>query len=264
MTTPSIRAEPISDDPADELGSLARELARGYAELVESHRRAWGIGVAEAEAKARDHNGWAVEAVQRDPPDQLSWWTLSSAAEHDPATALASWERVKDEARNELASGHRSAQSLEWGRTPWDRARYLAVREALMADWKPRGGIESALLDLLAQSFSAYLLWTERLTMYAETQCLSEDVKLKQEGYWMPPRMGEARWLDWCAGQAEAAHKRFLATLKMLHELRRLPAVFVGGAGQVNVTTGPQLNVSTRSPGKRCRVGRDDLPKSSG
>ena len=35
-----------ADDPADELGSLAR----GYAELVESHRRAWGVGAAEAEA----------------------------------------------------------------------------------------------------------------------------------------------------------------------------------------------------------------------
>ncbi len=253
-----------SPDPADELGSLARELARGYSELVESHRHAWGIGVAEAEAKAREHNEWAVEAVHRDPPDQLSWCTLSSATEHDPGAALAAWERVKDEARQELASGHRTAQSLEWGRTPWDRARYLAVREALMADWKPRGGVESALLDLLAQSFSAYLLWTERLTMYAETQCLSEDVKLQKHGHWAPPRMGEARWLGWCAGQAEAAHKRFLATLKMLHDLRRLPVVFVAGTGQVNVTTGPQLNVSTRSPGRHHRAGPDDLSKSSG
>lgn len=224
-------------DPGDELGTLARELARGYAELVESHRRAWGIAPAEAEAKARERTEWAVAAVERDPPDQVSWHTLSSAMEHDPEAVRRAWERVKAEARAELRSGHRTAQSLEWGRMPWDRARHLAVRDSFAADWKPQGGVEAALVDLLAQSFSAHLIWTERLTMYHETQCQSEDVKQKQQGYWMPPRMGEARWLDWCAGQAEASHKRFLATLKALHDLRRLPAVFVAGAGQVNVAS---------------------------
>jgi hypothetical protein len=248
-----------SSDPADELGSLARELARGYAELVESHQRSWGIGPAEAEDKVREHGEWAVEATRRDPPDQVNWWTLATAMERDPEAARAAWERVKAEARKELHTGHRSAVALEWGGRPWDRARYLAIREAFAADWRPRGGVESALLDLLAQSFSAYLIWTERLSMYHETQCKSEDVKQRQEGYWMPPRLGEARWLDWCAGQAEAAHKRFLATLKALHELRRLPTVFVAGAGQVNVAS-QQVNVAVAGTRHR-RGGEANRPK---
>lgn len=244
-------AIPRIDDPtpADELGSLARELARGYAELVASHRRSWGVGPAEAEEKARDHGEWAVAAIERDPPDQVSWWTLSAAMERDPEAVRRAWERVKAEARAELQSGHRTARSLEWGRTPWDRARFLAVRESFTADWRPRGGVEAALVDVLAQSFAAYLLWTERLNLYHETQCQTEDVKQKNDGYWMPPRLGEARWLDWCAGQAEAAHRRFLMTLKALHELRRLPAVFVAGAGQVNVGA-QQVNVAAPTHGE--------------
>ncbi len=260
---PAAMTDTGGGDPAAELASLARELARGYAELVESHRRAWGIGPAEAEAKAREHSDWAVAAVERDPPDQVSGWSLAAALERDPAAVRAAWERIKAEARNELRSGHRTAQSLEWGRRPWDRARFLAVRDSFAADWRPRGGVEAALVDVLAQSFSAYLIWTERLAMYHETQCQTEDVKQKNDGYWMPPRLGEARWLDWCAGQAEAAHRRFLATLKMLHELRRLPPVFVAGAGQVNVAA-QQVNVA--APGTKARrgAGREDSPKSSG
>ena len=240
---PNRPAPVLAEGEAAELGSLARELARGYSELVESHRRSWGIGPAEAETKAREHGDWAVAAIERDPPDQVSWWNLATAMEHDPEAVRRAWARIKSEARKELGSGHRTADALTWGRTPWDRARFLAIREAFTTDWQPRGGIESALLDLLAQSFAAHLLWTERLSMYHETQCQSEDVKQKREGYWMPPRMGEARWLDWCAGQAEAAHRRFLMTLKTLHELRRLPAVFVAGAGQVNIGD-QQVNVA--------------------
>ena len=89
---------PAANDPAAELGSLARELARGYAALVESHRRSWGIGAAEADAKARDNLGWAVGAAGADPPDQVGWWTLSLAMEHDPEAGLKAWDRVKAEA----------------------------------------------------------------------------------------------------------------------------------------------------------------------
>ena len=115
------------------------------------------------------------------------------STEHDPEAALAAWKRIGDAARQEWQSGHRTAQSLERGGTPWDRARFLALREAFRDDWQPRGGIESALIDLLAQSFGTYLQWMERLELYVETECKLEDVKLEREGYWMPPRLSEAQ-----------------------------------------------------------------------
>ena len=244
----SVPAAPLINDLEAEIGSLSRQLARGYAELVEAHRRSWGITSAEAEEKARMPRDQALEMVRTEPVEQLSWWMLTTAMEHDPEAVLAAWKRVGDAARQEWRSGHRTAQSLDHRGTPWDRARFLALRESFRDDWNPHGGIESALVDLLAQSFGTYLRWMERLEMYVETECKLEDVKLKQEGYWMPPRVGEAKWMAWCAEQAEVAHRRFLMTLKSLQDLRRLPAVSISTVGQLNIGQ-QQVNVSSADDG---------------
>ena len=227
----SIPAAPLIAQPETEIGSLARQLARGYAELVESHRRSWGISPAEAVEKAHMPRDQSLEMVRTDPVEQIAWWTLATVMEHDPAAALAAWKRIGDAARQEWQSGHRTAQSLERGGTPWDRARFLALREAFCDDWKPHGGIESALIDLLAQSFGTYLRWVERLEMYVETECKAEDSKMAREGYWVPPRVGEATWMAWCAEQAEVAHRRYLMTLKSMQDLRRLPAMRIASVG---------------------------------
>jgi hypothetical protein len=254
-----VPAAPLIANQEAELGSLARELARGYAELVESHRRTWGIGTAEAEEKARTPRERALELVRSDPPEQMTWWRLSTVMEHDPAAALDAWKRITTAARQEWRSGHRTAQVLEQGHKPWDRARFLVLREAFRDDWHPRGGVEAALIDLLAESFSEYLAWTERLTLYTETQGQSEDVKLKAEGHWLPPRMGEAKWMAWCAEQATASHRRFLMTLKTMQDLRRLPAMSITSVAQVNVAQ-QMISSQVNTPGSAV----NDLAKSSG
>jgi hypothetical protein len=246
----SIPAAPLIVHPEAEIGSLARQLARGYAELVESHRRSWGITPAEAVEKARMPRDRSLEMVRTDPVEQIAWWTLSAAMEHDPEAVLAAWKRIGDAARQEWQSGHRTAQSLERGGTPWDRARFLALREAFRDDWKPRDGIESALVDLLAQSFGTHLRWMERLETYVETECKLEDSKMAREGYWMPPRVGEAKWMAWCAEQAEVAHRRFLMTLKSLQDLRGLPAVSIATVGHLNLAQN-QINLSSDADGAR-------------
>ncbi len=69
--------------------------------------------------------------------------------------------------------------------------------------------------------------------------------------------MAEA--IEQSAKMAERAHTRFLRTVKMLHELRRLsPTVYVGNAGQINVGS-QQVNVANAGP-KASTVG-EDLPK---
>src|SRR5215216_3461616 len=85
-------AVPITDPEAD-IGSLARQLARGYAELVEAHRRSWGITPAEAVEKARMPRDRSLEMVRTEPVEQIAWWTLSTVMEHDPEAALAAWKR---------------------------------------------------------------------------------------------------------------------------------------------------------------------------
>jgi hypothetical protein len=237
-----------SSDRDDEIGSLARELARGHRELIDQFQRYAGMEVVEAVEAARTPRDHALERVRTAPPEQLSWSTLAQAAKHDPALTLEAWEQIKDAARQELASGHRTAQSLERAGTPWDRARFLALRDAFRADWQPSGEVEAALIDLLAQSYSAYLQWSERLSLYVDSQCVTEDVKLKQDGYWMPPRVSEAKWMTWCAEQANAAYRRFVMTLKTMQDLRRLPSVSIASVGQVNVAQ-QQVNVSSHEGG---------------
>jgi hypothetical protein len=247
-----VESTPTSRDPDDDIGSLARELARGHMELIDQFQRYAGMEAAEAAEAARTPRDHALERVRTAPPDQLNWSTLAQAARHDPAVTLAAWEQIKGAARQELSSGHRTAKSLERAGTPWDRARFLALRDAFRDDWHPRGGVESALIDLLAQSFGAYLQWSERLSLYVDSQCETEDVKLKRDGYWMPPRVSEAQWMTWCAEQANAAHRRFLMTLKSLQDLRRLPSVSIASVGQVNVAQ-QQVNVSSHDDGAGTR-----------
>lgn len=244
VAVPAARVE-----SGDEVLSVARELARGYATLVESYRESWGITHAEADAKARGdgHDRSWVEKYLTDPPDQLSWWSLSSLVEHDSDKGFAAWERVKQEARRELASGHRAARALEWNGTPWERARFLALREAFITEWRPRGGLEATLVDTLAQAHSAYLFWLERLHLQATSEAQVEDHKLKAEGYWQPPRLGVAESMEQAAAMADRFNRLFLRTLRALRDLRRYAGpVIVQQAGQVNVGA-QQVNVATRA-----------------
>ncbi len=240
-----------SVESGDEVLSVARELAHGYATLVESYRESWGITHAEADAKARGDGGdrsW-VEKYLTDPPDQLSWWSLSSLVEHDPDKGYAAWERVKQEARKELESGHRAARALEWDGSPWERARFLALRETFRAEWQPRGGIEATLVDTLAQAHSTYLFWLERLHIQAASEGKVEDAKLKKEGYWQPPRLGTSEALEQSAAMAERFNRLFLRTLRALRDLRRYTGpVIVQQAGQVNVGA-QQVNLAASSSG---------------
>ena len=248
----AVVAAPASED-ADEVLSVARELARGYATLVESHRRAWGITPADADAKARDvGDGAWLDRYLTDPPDQLSWWNLSALVERDPDQGYAAWERVKHEARKELATGHRAARALEWDGSPWERARFLALREAFRAEWRPRGGLEATLVDTLAQAHSTYLFWLERLHVQATGEAKVEDHKLRTEDGWQPPRLGTAAAMEQSAAMADRFNRLFLRTLRALRDLRRYAGpVIVQQAGQVNVGGGgQQVNVasSVRAP----------------
>ena len=97
---------------------------------------------------------------------------MNQVAAVDPAAFYAVWERVKAEARQELASGHRAASAVDVAGRPWDRAQFLALRESFREEWQPRGGIEDALIDAAALSFARYL---ERMNSYMIRTELQEE-----------------------------------------------------------------------------------------
>ncbi len=101
----------------------------------------------------------------------------------------------------------------------------------------PRGGVEDALLDMMAQSYTNYLTWTGRLTVDEISN------NAKPDAYWQPPRRTAVEAMDQSAAMADRFHRIFMRTLRSLRDLRRYnPAVIVQNAGQVNVG-GQQVNV---------------------
>ena len=233
--------------PPEDVESLARELGRAYLRMITFQRDRLGLSAAEADQRARDPGSAEYRAgIIESPPDQASWFALSTLAEHDPEATWRLWERIQAEARAELASGHRAAMAFQWDDSPWERARFLAIRQAFIEEWQPRGGIESTLIDQMAQAHTAYLFWMTRAHVLTVTEGKQEDDKLKRDGYWQPPRVDTAAALDQAAAMADRFHRLFLRTLRALR--RYTPPLVVQNVEQLNVG-GQQVNVSQAGSG---------------
>ncbi|HEV2122263.1 MAG TPA: hypothetical protein VGW38_05770 [Chloroflexota bacterium] len=192
--------------------------------------------------RMRDH-------LLHDEPEQIMWPGIQRLTDVDPIAAQQVWERLKRTASDELTSGHRAAAVLDYDGLPWDRARFLAIRQAFSEEWQPQGGIELALLDTLAQSHSQYLWWLERLHLMSILECQLDDPKLRRQGYWQPPRVDGAQAIAEAGAMVERFNRLFLRTLRALRDLRRYtpPSVVVQQAGQVNVGQ-QQVNVTGSDP----------------
>jgi hypothetical protein len=151
-------------DPTDaEIGVLARRLADAYTANVRWRMRELKEDAEEADRKVRAYD---------DPEEQRR--ALTEPAEQ---AGWAVWARVKAEASEELESGHRAALALCWDDSPWQRAQFLAIRQAFVDEWQPRGGIELTLIDQMAQAHSLYLHWVER----AHLQASLDGKKIKRD-----------------------------------------------------------------------------------
>jgi hypothetical protein len=237
-----------------EVETLASEIARAYRQMAAFYRDKLELTGPDADARARgirdtpEEAAADLERIRDRPPDQVSWFDLTRLIERDPDEMEAMWHRLKGTARRELSSGHRTADALEWQGRPWDRVRFLAIRESFQDDDTPSSGIESALIDSAAEGFSDYLAWTEHLNRMVSLDMEHEKERAERDGRWRPMRLSYAEAVDQAARMAERAHTRFLRTVKMLQEVRRFaPAVYVGHAGQINVGA-QQVNVATDRP----------------
>ncbi len=234
---------------AHEAGSLAREMARAYSQMLDHYRRE--LSFDQADARARDTGGSDLEQLEATPPDQLSWWVLGRVAQQDPARAHQAWERAQDEARQELTTGHRAARAVEADGTPWERAQFVAILSGFMADWQPRGGIEGALVETLAQAYTQQLRWLARLTVLSQTEADRQDRDIKARGSWAPPTVEAALTIDQAAAMVDRFNRLFTRTLRALRDLRRYaPHVVVQHAEQVNLAQA-QINVG---PARQARA----------
>jgi hypothetical protein len=226
-----------------EVGSLARELADAYRNRIEWYRNNYGDKWAEAfldrEAVSVDFKRRAVT----DPPDQVSYSSLSDLATVDPEAARSAWQRVKQTARNELASGHRAALSVEFVSNAWQRAQFLAIRAAFIDQWQPTNGGEQLLLDMLAQTYHQYLAWTHHLTVYTEGEAIRQD-KHHLDARYEAPRVTTYEAQEQAAAMVDRFNRLFLRTLRSLRDLRRYGhQIVINQTGHVNIAQ-QQVNVA--------------------
>lgn len=227
-----------------EMTGIAQELARAFQERMDWLIKTASLTPVEAAEKAREYWASDAEQLRQAPSDQISWNRFGLVMEQEPETALEVWERVKAEAAYELATGYRAARALEYSSSPWTRAQFVAIRNALISAWQPRDGLEQMLVDTLAQCQTLFWSWLEIHQMQVALESQEEDYKAKKEGYWLPPRISRAEAIDESATMAERWNRLFVRTLRALRDLRRYgPSVLVNQGGQVNIGA-QQTNVS--------------------
>ena len=227
---------PAAVSRGDGAGSVAREMATAFREYVDFYRKRMEKTPEEAFAAASDPASDEYrDVILRSQPDQVSWHSINALAQSDPTLAQRTWERIKQEARDELASGHRAAWPLEeHDHSPWERARFLAVRESLAREWQPRNGIERMLLDMMAQAYAGYEYWMRLLVTYTKIEASGQDLRIERGGKWEPTRIGTAETMDQAAAMTDRFHRMLIRVQRALRDQRRY-GLNVGNVGQLNI-----------------------------
>jgi hypothetical protein len=134
------------------------------------------------------------------PLEDLHFVDLLKLQEVAPRAAEVFWERAKREGRNEFESGHLAANinfPVGYMKGLWNIARYLGVRESFIADWKPQGGIEVALIDMMTQSWFQWQYWLEQTVKRSQTEERREHPEYTQ---WQAQRQREYKAYGWADG----------------------------------------------------------------
>ncbi len=222
---------PIEGD-ARGVSSLVREMVQQYREFTQTYQARTGMSAAEAHEKA-------VE------PDQVSWHDLSSLGERDPALVQQVWGRLVNQARDELASGHRAARAMEgYDHEPWDRARFLVLRESLAGEWQPANGVEWLLVDMLVQAFTAYEEAMKLFMLYTTMEASVQDTNIQRTNKWELPRQSRDDARTQAEQTVDRCQRAILWVQRALRDQRRYGPVIVQHAGQVNVGQ-QQVNVAS-------------------
>jgi hypothetical protein len=245
-----------------------RELAASRQELVGSVVRQITFAVEQLQAspeEARERYR-ASRLTESDAiaSDQISWLDLSAVAEADATQAHALWQRFKDEARNDLASGVRTARVLErpLASTPAERAAFVAIVAGLQQALGPRDPLEDLLIQQMAAAYELHLRWQAILVHRMEEEvwqgerdrrrAMETMTPAQRERYqeihgWLPPRVAETAALEQAATLADRAQRAFLRLMKAFRDNRRLVGALIVAGGQVNIADGPQqVNVAAQ------------------
>ena len=252
--------------------SLFRQMHQAFVRRVAFHTSPEGGSLSPEEASAKAFHACDSKEEAKKlfremselPLECLNFVDLLKLQEFAPRVAERFWERAKREGRKEFESGHLAANitfPVGYMKGLWNIARYIGVRESFIDDWKPQGGIEVAMIDMLAQSYFQWQYWLEQTVKRSETRPREEhhayqewkrwnektkNSKSWQEGYWFPPYVSEERAIEHTVQMADRFNRIFMRTLRQLRDLRRYSPVTINNPNQVNIASdgGQQVNVN--------------------
>jgi len=110
-----------------------------------------------------------LDNILRMPVGNVSWYAVNKLCGSSPELAEALW-KLRAQRVRERPPGGGVFGPVHWLRDAWQRARHLAIRDSSIEQWRPQGGIDSAMIDMLTQSFYLYLYWTEQAVLRTETE----------------------------------------------------------------------------------------------
>lgn len=222
-----------------EIKPLAHRLADAYRRALKSDAAGHANGLRHA---LRDK-----QQLFDASPAQLDWRDLSNAEQHESGAGFEGYNHIKQAACDDLESGERAADVVASSLTrPWIRARYLVLRESFIADWKPTGSIETRLIEMMAQLYTAYEHWMELSVQRVEIECQEEHLQIEMRGKWRPVALNGDGDAQQAAEMADRYNRLFLRTLRQLRDLRRyVVPVTINNPQQVNIAAdgGQQVNV---------------------
>jgi hypothetical protein len=221
--------------------------AQSFIATVEFYKGEFGGGKPHDEAvkEALQCHEWRRGYVEGLSVEEITWGHMSAVAEVSIDDGLKLWTRVREAADDELESGKRGATVAGENSDPYALARYLAIRDSFADQWKPQGGIESAMVEMLAISYSLQMYWAgmahDRALRVHDAQ--RDQSKRFESAGWKSPYQSEADAIEQAHRLADGYNRQFMRVLRQLRDLRRYAPVVIQNAQQVNVGN-QQLNMS--------------------
>jgi hypothetical protein len=232
--------EALDSITPEEVEPLARRMAEAYWRALKAEAMGRVNGLRHAMRDKQD----LLEAS----PANLEWRDLSYVEQLEPGSGFEVYDQIKQAARDDLESGQRAADVVASAMTrPWVKARFLALRESFIADWKPKGSIETRLIEMMAQLYTAYEHWMELSVQRVEFECQQETYQIKDRGgKWRAVSVNGDVEAHQAAEMADRYNRLFLRTLRQLRDLRRYSVpILINNPEQVNIAAegGQQVNV---------------------
>lgn len=224
-----------------------REIESLQARLLESevkNRADRGVS-ASGETDSADRAWRLLEKPVRD----LDWHHLETIGRELGKEVVDDLEaEIFNEAKSDLESGRAAASAVLQGLSvkPFDHARYLELRSSVIADWQPRPGIESILVDHLVQAQWAFEHWmSTHMALSTIPQLPASDTYAAAQAYGaqMPKLQNSADAESHSLHMATRWQDQVLRIIRNLREIRKISPVIVQNASQVNVGQ-QQVNVA--------------------